>query len=84
MMANIYTNRNLPRRIAVLRNKLKVSTSKLQRTASSVGFIEKCLASGYVPKFAQVRGQFIADGDRLHSEFNLKIDDVLLDEMHLF
>ena len=61
----------LPRRIAVLSNTHKVLTFKLQRTAASIGFIEKCITLGQVPKFARIKGQFVDEKDRKLTEFNL-------------
>ena len=59
------------RRLAVIRTKFKVITSKLQRTASSIEFIDKCLYKGYVPVLARVTGQFINEEDRKLTEYNL-------------
>ena len=63
-MASFHINHIFPRRIAVIRTKLKVITSKVQRTASSIGFIEKCLKIGIVPVFARVKGQFLDEKDK--------------------
>ena len=60
-----------PRRIAVVRNEFKTTTLRMQRTASSIGFIEKCLKKGVVPTFAKVKGQFINENERKLTEFNL-------------
>ena len=70
-MANDIRNNNFKRRIAVSRKQLKLCTSRLQRTASSIGFIEKCLERGCIPKFAKVSGQFVDDRERMRTEFNL-------------
>ena len=48
----------LPRRYTTLFNKLKSLTSKLQRTASSIEFIEQSLFHGVMPTFVEVKGQF--------------------------
>ena len=48
-------------------NKLKSLTSKLQRTASSIAFIEQSLFYGVIPTFAKVKGQFLNERDRWKS-----------------
>ena len=40
-MANLFTNKKLPKRIAVIYKDLRNVTSKLHRTAGSTGFIKK-------------------------------------------
>ena len=57
----------LPRRYTTLFNKLKSLTSKLQRTASSIAFIEQSLFYGVIPTFAKVKGQFLNERDRWKS-----------------
>ena len=57
----------LPRRYTTLFNKLKSLTSKLHRTASSIGFIEQSLFHGVIPTFAKVKGQFLNERDRWKS-----------------
>ena len=57
----------LPTRYTTLFNKLKSLTSKLQRTASSIGFIEQSLFHGVITKFANVKGQFLNERDRWKS-----------------
>ena len=58
-MANILFINILPRRIATLYNKLKYTTSKIQKTASSIGLIDQALRNSFTPKFSKVVGQFI-------------------------
>ena len=53
----------LPRRYTALLNKLKLLTSKLQRTASSIAFIEQSLFHGVRPTFVKVKGQFLNERD---------------------
>ena len=57
----------LPRRYTTLFNKLKSLTSKLQRTASSIGFIEQSLFHRVIPTFAKVKGQFLNERDKWKS-----------------
>ena len=57
----------LPRRYTTLFHKLKSLTSKLQRTASSIAFIEQSLFYGVIPTFAKVKGQFLNERDRWKS-----------------
>ena len=53
-MANLFTNKKLPKRIAVIYKDLRNVTSKLHRTAGSIGFIKKALYHDIIPKFARV------------------------------
>ena len=46
----------LPGRIAITVKELKSTTSKLQKTGSSIGFIENTLYHQITPKFANVKG----------------------------
>ena len=66
-MANFDINL-LPRHVAVNYLKLKSYTSKIQRTASSIGFIRKSLHNNIVPTFEKVKGQFIDSKDQIKAE----------------
>ena len=57
----------LPRQYTTLLNKLKSLTSKLQKTVSSISFIERSLFHGAIPTFAKVKGQFLYEKDRWKS-----------------
>ena len=57
----------LPRRYTTLFNKLKLLTSKLKRTASSIVSIEQSLFHGVIPTFVKVKGQFLNERDRWKS-----------------
>ena len=70
-MARSQKNTMLPRRIAVTLPYFKTLTAKLQHTAASIGFIEKCIHLGHVQKFAKVKGQFVDKRDQKLTEFNL-------------
>jgi len=72
MANNLFIN-ILPRRIADFYFKLKYITSKIQKTASSIGFINHALAINVTPKFAKVNGQIIDVKDRLDAERKLLI-----------
>jgi len=72
-MANISFINILPRRIAAIYYKLKYTTSKIQKTASSIGFINHALAHNITPKFARINGQFIDLKDRKDAERKLLI-----------
>ena len=67
-MANFDFINLLPRHVAVNYLKLKSYTSKIQRTASSIGFIRKSLHISIVPTFAKVKGQFIESKDQIKAE----------------
>ena len=57
-MANLSNKLILPQRVAVIYYKLQSTTSKLQRTASNIGFTKKVLHNEVIPKFAKVSAQF--------------------------
>ena len=67
-MANLFTNKKLPKRIAVIYKDLRNVTSKLHRTAGSIDFIKKALYHDVIPKFARVNGNFINKNDQYKSE----------------
>lgn len=67
-MANLFTNKKLPKRIAVIYKDLRNVTSKLHRTAGSIGFIRKALYHEVIPKFARVNGNFINKNEQYKSE----------------
>ena len=57
-MADISFIKLLPRQIAKNYIRLKSVTGKIQRTASSIAFIQKALYYEVRPTFAKVKGQF--------------------------
>ena len=67
-MANFDFINLLPRHVAFNYLKLKSYTSKIQRTASSIGFIRKSLHNNIVPTFAKVKGHFIESKDQIKAE----------------
>ena len=54
----------LPEGIAKSFKRLEYLTSKLQRTAASIGFIQKALQQRLTPTFAIVTGNFASESDR--------------------
>ena len=63
----------LPGRIAITIKELKSPTSKLQKTASSIGFIEHALYHQITPKFANVKGQFLHRADKWKAEKSIPL-----------
>ena len=58
----------LSRHVAVYHTKLKSLKSKIQRTAGSIGFVQKSLHHKVVPTFAKLKGQFINRNKKLRAE----------------
>ena len=58
----------LPRHVAVYYTKLKSLTRKVQRTAGSIGFVQKSLHHKVVRTFARLKGEFINRNDKLRAE----------------
>ena len=58
-MANFSIIKYLPKRIAVKKKDLNNVTSKIYKTAASIGFIKKALCHEVTPTFAQVQDNFI-------------------------
>ena len=67
-MANLSTCFAYKNRIADIYNKLYSITYKLHKTASSIGFINKALRNNVIPKFAQIKGQFVAGHEHIQAE----------------
>ena len=73
-----FSNTNLfPRRITSIYYKIKHTTSKIQRTSASIGFIEQAKFHKFIPCFAKVKGQFLCDKEKLRSS-----NRILLDHLH--
>ena len=70
-MVNYNIINKLPRRITAIYHELKSTTYKLQRSASSVGFIKQALFHEIT--FAKVKGQFINIGDKKKCERSILI-----------
>ena len=58
---------------AEIYNKLYNTTSKLHKSASSIGFIKKPLYHKVTPKFAQINSQFINKQDQIDAEQKLML-----------
>ena len=58
---------------STIRYKLYNTTSKLHKSASSVGLIKKALHHKVTPKFAQINGQFINKQDQIDAEQKLML-----------
>ena len=58
----------LPRHATVYYTKLTFFTSKIERTAGSLGFVQKSLHYKVVPTFAKFKGQFINRNDKLRGK----------------
>ena len=76
-MANQDFIYKLPRHVATSYYDLRRKTSKLQRTAASIGFIGNALKNNVTPTFANVTGRFSnenlrkkAEKDNLRTEMN--------------
>ena len=61
----------LPQRIATLVSRLKSTTSRLQRIAASIAFIDQALFQNVIPTFAKVKGNFLNDKDRKKTEIRI-------------
>ena len=58
----------LPGPLAITVKELKSTTPKLQKTASSIGFIEHAIYRQITPKFANVKGQLLHTVDKWKAE----------------
>ena len=72
-MAKLFTDFILTTSTAEIYNKLYNTTSKLHKSASSIGFIKKTLYHKVTPKFAQINGQFINKQDQIDAERKLML-----------
>ena len=50
---------------------MKKLTSKLQHTAANIGFINQAIHNKVIPKFAEVKGQFLKNNDKHDSEMKI-------------
>ena len=73
-MANKQFIYRLPRHVAKTYYELRNKTYKLQRTASSIGFINKALSNNVTPTFAKVTGNMSSEHARKKDEkVNMRI-----------
>ena len=70
-MAKLFTDFIHTTRIAEIYNKIQNTTSKLHKSASSIGFIKKAFHHKLIPNFAQINGQFINKQDQTDAERKL-------------
>ena len=79
-MANFSIIKYLPKRIAIKEKDLSNVTSKIHKTAGSVGFIKKALCHKITPKFTQVQCNFISKNNKYKAEKSILLshlnDDV--------
>ena len=73
----------LPRHIAKDYFKLKSLSSKIQRTSSSIGFINQALFDQITPTFAKVKGHFGSLKDKYSAEKSILISLLVEHEEHL-
>ena len=59
---------NMPGRIAYIYRDLRSTTSRLQKTVSSIAFIEDALHQHVAPKFATVKVSFLQREDKMKAE----------------
>ena len=67
----------LPERIAKKVDKIYRLLLKMHNTASSIGFIKKCIHFRVTPKFAQIKGQFLKKSAQSQAERKLMLDHIL-------
>ena len=63
----------LPRHIVENYFKLTSSSSKIQRTSSSIGFLNQALFDQITPTFAKVKGHFDSLKDKYNAEKSILI-----------
>ena len=67
-MANNFVSILPNKHIVDIYYQLKKVTSKIQKTASSIGFLNQCVYYNVTPTFAKVRGSFPTIRDKQHVE----------------
>ena len=70
-MANLPFTFKLPRHAGIQYYNLRTITSKIQRTASIIGFIHKSLYNEVTPTFAKVTSNFTNIQDKKRAEVNI-------------
>ena len=70
MMANLSTINILAKHVADIYIKMKIITSKLYNTSTSIAFVTKALFVDVILKFAIVKGKFINEMDTLTASTN--------------
>ena len=69
-MANLFT-KYLPTCVAEKYYTIKKLTSKLQRTTTNLGFINKVIHNQVIQKFPEIKGQFLNNNDKHDSEMKI-------------
>ena len=67
-MVNLFINKKLTKRVAIIYKDLRSVTSKLHHTAGSISFIKKALYHEIIPKFARVNSNSINKNDQYKSK----------------
>ena len=75
-MANLFTQ-NLSTRVTEKYYTIKILTSKLQRTAANIVFINKVIYNQVIPKLAEVKGEFLNNNDKHDSEIKILLCHLL-------
>ena len=63
--------------------KLKSLSSKIQRTSSSIGFINQVLFHQVTPTFAKVKGHFGSLKDKFNAEKSILVSQLVEHKKHL-
>ena len=82
-MKEIKINKYLPARVAEIFYTMKKLTSKLQRTAANIGFMNKAIHNKVIPKFVEVKGQFLNNNDKYDSEMKILHSHLLENKRNL-
>ena len=70
IIANLFT-KHLPTLVSEKYYTIKKLTSKLQQAATNTGFINKAIHNQVIPKFAEVKGQFLKNNDKHDSKMKI-------------
>ena len=70
IIANLFT-KHLLTLVSEKYYTIKKVTSKLQQTATNLGFINKAIHNQVVPKFVEVKGQFLKNNDKHDSKMKI-------------
>ena len=82
IVANLFTN-HLPKRVIKKYYTMKKLTPKLQQTAVNIGFINKAIHNKVIPKFTEVKGQFLNNNDKHDSEMKILRTHLLQNKRNL-
>ena len=82
IMANLFA-KHLRTRVAKKYDTMKKLTSKLQGTAANIAFINKVIHNKVIPKFAEVKGQFLNNNEKHDSEMKILRSHLLENKRNL-